>query len=371
MYKEIILAQRKDKVFGDIIRNNNINRILLSFLFVICSIPSNFIFKSFSPLSPLMKFNRRDFLKHGFALGAAFSLTDLSGLFAAEGQAPSLPPQTNLTTSSSGLPHLVAVRDGDRVSMLNKALDAFGGMKTFVKPGQTVVIKPNIGWDTTPDLGANTHPEIVGRLVQLCREAGAKQVSVFDNSCDQWQRTYANSGIEKAAKDAGAILVNGKDESLYRTVEIPRATKLKSVKVHSLILDSDVYINAPVLKHHGGATMTACLKNSMGVIWDRGFWHKNDLHQCISEFYLLKKPTLNVLDAYHPMLRNGPRGKSRDDLVEMKCLIVSPDPVAADAAAAKLLGHQTGDVRYISLAAGLGLGSADLDRLQIQRIQLT
>lgn len=308
-----------------------------------------------------MPLDRRDFLKKGFAFGAAFSFADLSGLFAADA-APAIASKT---------PHLVAVRNGTRIEMLNAAIASLGGMKAFVKPGQTVVIKPNIGWDVVPELGANTHPDIVRRLVELCDEAGAKEISVFDNPCDAWQRTYEHSGIQKALEGTRAKLINGKDESMYRVVTIPGATKLLDVKVHSLVLDSDVYINAPVLKHHSGASMTCAMKNAMGVVWDRRYWHKNDLHQCIAEFQTFKKPALNIVDAYHPMMRNGPRGTNASDVVEMKCLLASTDPVAADAAAAKLLGHQPTDIRYIPIAAGLGLGSMDLETMNIQRLQLS
>lgn len=308
-----------------------------------------------------MPLDRRDFLKKGFAFGAAFSFADLSGLFAADA-APAIASKT---------PHLVAVRNGTRIEMLNAAIASLGGMKAFVKPGQTVVIKPNIGWDVVPELGANTHPDIVRRLVELCDEAGAKEITVFDNTCDAWQRAYEHSGIQKALEGTRAKLINGKDESMYRVVTIPGATKLLDVKVHSLVLDSDVYINAPVLKHHSGAGMTCSMKNAMGVVWDRRYWHKNDLHQCIAEFQTFKKPALNIVDAYHPMMRNGPRGTNASDVVEMKCLIASTDPVAADAAAAKLLGHQPTDIRYIPIAAGLGLGSLDLETMNIQRLQLS
>lgn len=315
-----------------------------------------------------MSIDRRDFLKKGFAFGAAFSFADLSGLFAAD-TPPAAAPAAE-AKNSGGAPHLVAVRNGSRVDMLNAAIAALGGMKAFVKPGQTVVIKPNIGWDVVPDLGANTHPDIVRRLVELCDEAGAKEISVFDNTCDAWQRAYKNSGIEDALAGTKAKLVPSNDESLYRPVTIFNATKLKDAKVHSLVLDSDVYINAPVLKHHGSATMTCAMKNAMGVVWDRRFWHKNDLHQCIAEFQLLKKPALNIIDAYHPMMRHGPRGTNASDVVEMKCLIASTDPVAVDTAAAKLLGYQPADIKYIPIAAGLGLGSMDLDKMNIQRLQL-
>jgi uncharacterized protein (DUF362 family) len=314
---------------------------------------------------------RRDFIKTGLALGAGFSLADLGGLFAAE-----TPPAMGAAIPAGTLPPeaprsvLVAVRDGDRVAMLDKALEALGGIGAFVRPGQTVLIKPNMGWDVPPGRGANTHPSIVSRLVTLCREAGAKSVSVFDNTCDQWQRCYANSGVEQAARDAGAIVVNGKDQTLYRETAVPRGVKLRSAQVHSLVLDSDVFFNVPVLKHHSGSLMTASMKNLMGVIWDRRFYHSTDLHQCIADLLTLRQPTLNIVDAYHPMVRNGPRGKTADDLIELRTLLASTDIVAVDAAAAKLLGHQPADITHVRHGAAMNLGRMDLENLDVRRFKL-
>jgi uncharacterized protein (DUF362 family) len=295
------------------------------------------------------------------------SLVNLKKLFAAEA------PATNASeTLAPGAPKsvLVAVRDGERVKLLDKAMAALGGMEAFVKKGQTVLVKPNIGWDAPPERGADTHPDIVRRVIEMCFAAGAKSVSMFDNTCDQWQRAYANSGIEKVAKDAGAILVNGKDPALYRQVEIPKGKKLRQAKVHSLVLDSDVFINVPVLKNHESALITACMKNLMGVIWDRAFYHRADLHQCIADLLTLKCPTLNILDAYAPMVRNGPRGKSVDDLVEMRTLLASTDIVAIDTAAAKLLNQQPSNVRHIVIGAEMNLGRMDLEKVDIRRFKL-
>lgn len=309
--------------------------------------------------------SRRDFIKTGLALGAALSCPGLTGLFAGESPSPAAPAAPPRKRSV-----LVAVREGERAAMLDRALAELGGIGAFVKPGQTVVVKPNIGWDVPPARGGNTHPELVSRLVTLCLGAGAKSVSVFDNPCDQWQRAYATSGIGPAAEAAGARVVNGKDESLYREIEIPRGVKLHRAKVHSLVLDSDVLLNVPVLKHHSGALMTAALKNLMGVVWDRRYYHNNDMHQCIADLATVVRPALNILDAYHPMVRNGPRGRSDSDTVLMRTLLASTDPVALDAAAAKLLGHEPSAVRHVQLAADLGLGSIDLGAVDIRRIQL-
>jgi uncharacterized protein (DUF362 family) len=263
---------------------------------------------------------------------------------------------------------LVAVKGGEPDVMFDKAIEAMGGMKKFVPKGSKVVLKPNIGWDVPPDRGANTNPKLVAQIIKHCYAAGAKQVTVFDHTCDDWKSTYSNSGIERAAKDAGARVVPGNTESYYQKVTVPNTSKLPNAKVHELILDADVFINVPILKNHGSSKMTICMKNLMGIVWDRGEWHRNDLHQCIADFAAFKKPTLNVVDAYTVMKKNGPRGVSAEDVVTMKSLLVSTDIVAADAAGTKLFGWEPTDIRYIKIAAEKKLGRMDLAQLNIKRI---
>jgi uncharacterized protein (DUF362 family) len=263
---------------------------------------------------------------------------------------------------------LVAVKGGDPVTMFDRAILSLGGMNRYVKPNQTVVVKPNIGWDTAPERGANTNPQLVARIIEHCLSAGAKTVYMFDHTINEWTRTYSNSGIEKASKDAGARIVSGNSESYYHEIPLKNGRVLKKDKVHELILESDVFINVPILKSHGGATLTISMKNLMGVMWDRSYWHNNDLQQCIADFASEIKPTLNVVDAYRVMKRNGPRGVSVSDLVEMKSLIISEDIVAADAAAAKLFGKEPAEVGHIRIASDMGVGTSDLTKLAINRI---
>ena len=263
---------------------------------------------------------------------------------------------------------LVAVKGGEPDVMFDKAMEAMGGMKQFVWKGAKVVVKPNIGWDVAADRGANTNPKLVAQIIKHCYAAGAKQVTVFDHTCDDWKSCYSNSGIERAAKDAGARVAPADTENYYQKVTVEDTTRLPNAKVHELILESDVFINVPVLKNHGGAQLTVCMKNLMGVVWDRKEWHRNDLHQCIADFAAFKKPTLNVVDAYTVMKKNGPRGVSADDVVTMKSLLVSTDMVAADAAATKLFGWEPADIRHIAIAAKKKIGRIDLANLNIKRI---
>ena len=144
----------------------------------------------------------------------------------------------------------------------------------------------------------------VKRIVEHCVKAGAKTVYVFDHTCNNHQRCYANSGIEDAAKAAGATIVPAHAKTYYKDISIAKAEVLKSVKVHEKILESDVFINVPVLKHHGSSHLSVAMKNLMGIVWDRGFYHGNGLHQCIADFCLFRKPDLNIVDAYRVTMRN-------------------------------------------------------------------
>jgi uncharacterized protein (DUF362 family) len=306
---------------------------------------------------------RREFIRKGVGTaafyGAALSLPVYSSVF------------KGFPNSPAGPFDLVAIKGGEPDAMFDQAIQAMGGMGQFVKAGQTVVLKPNIGWDVVPERAGNTNPRLVKRVVEHCFQAGAKKVVVFDNTCDKWNLCYSNSGIEKAVKDAGGNIAPGNTESYYQEVDVPDGEILKKTKVHELVMESDVFINMPVLKSHSSAKLTIAMKNLMGVVWDRMFWHRNNLHQCIADYCTFeKKPTLNIIDAYRVMMKNGPRGVSEADVALMKSMIISPDMVAADTAAAKLFGVEPTDVPYIELADSMGIGTMQLDQLNIHRIIL-
>ena len=164
-------------------------------------------------------------------------------------------------------------------------------------------------------------------------------------------------------------MVTGNDHADYETKTLPGAARLKAPEVFKTVSECDVFINVPVLKHHGGAKMTCAMKNFMGVVWDRPFMHRNNLDRCIADAVLIRKPDLNIVDAYRVMLSGGPTGRSaatrsRTD----KMLLASTDIVAVDTAAARILGVPERELRYLKFGEELGLGSTALDKLRIRRI---
>lgn len=305
--------------------------------------------------------DRRAFFKKGFGasviLGAGLT-GKYENLFAANSYSNNLPFD------------LVAIKGGEPDVMFQKGMDALGGIKTFVKKGRKVVVKPNIGWDVSPERAGNTNPKLVAEIIRQCKNAGASEVYVLDHTCDNWQRCYKNSGIESAVKDAGGKIAPAHTEGYYQEVPIPNGKSLTKAKEHELILGADVFINVPVLKNHSGTRLTITMKNLMGNVWDRGVWHRTDLHQCIADFATFRKPTLNIVDAYNVIKQNGPRGISVEDVATIKSLLISIDMVAIDTAATKLFGMNPSDVRYIQLAADQKVGRMDLENLRIKRITI-
>ncbi|SLM28263.1 conserved exported hypothetical protein [Desulfamplus magnetovallimortis] len=308
--------------------------------------------------------DRRDFLKKaigsGIAAGSTLAFTDFSEvgkLWAA-------------SKESKSAWDLVAVKGGEPDLMFDSAIASLGGMQNFVPKGSRVLVKPNIGWDVPPERAGNTHPKLVGRIVEHCITAGAKEVSVFDHTCDNWRQCYKNSGIEKAVKEAGGKIISGDSEGYYQKISVPMGKRLTETMVHEALLEADVFINVPVLKQHSSSMVTIGMKNLMGVVWDRRYWHRNDLHQCIADFASFRKPDLTVVDAYNVMKRNGPRGVSVNDVVAMKAQVVSTDFLAADSAAAKLFGLEPADIRHIKIASEMKLGQMNLKELSINRIKL-
>lgn len=308
---------------------------------------------------------RRDFLRTALA-GAVAGAVKIEGstILAADKGASTETPND-----------LVAVMGGEPAELYKKGIEAMGGMKRFVKKGQKVVVKPNIGWDKTPEYAANTNPVLVSEIVKDCLAAGASEVVVFDHTCDEWEGCYKNSGIAEAAEKAGAKVAFAHDEKYYREVELPLAVKMKNPKIHEAIIDCDVWINVPILKNHGGAKMTISMKNYMGIVWDRGYLHRHNLQQCIADATTYeKRPVLNIVDAYRIMTQNGPKGKTTDDVQLAKAIFMSTDIVAVDTAATKFFSQyremSLDNIPYLSMAQNVKVGTMDIDSLKVARIKL-
>jgi uncharacterized protein (DUF362 family) len=265
---------------------------------------------------------------------------------------------------SPALPELVVTRGESPRALVRGAIDTLGGIGRFVSRGDVVVVKPNIGWDRAPEFAATTNPEIVGEVVRMCREAGARQVIVTDVSCNDARASFERSGIAAAATAAGATVVLPEPHR-FRTVDL-RGDVLTEWPVLEPFVIADKVINLAIAKHHSLTGVTLGMKNWYGIIGGQ----RNRLHQRINEsladLTAFVTPALTIIDGYRVLMRNGPTGGSPADVEERKTLIASTDPVAADAYAARMFFDLDPlQLPFLRLGEARHLGKTSIDQGRI------
>ncbi len=297
--------------------------------------------------------NRREFIKLSAVMG--LTLTNSLGGF--------------ISNSAASEKSEIAVVQGSSPTKITRAaIDTIGGMKRFISKGDIVVVKPNMAWDRTPEQAANSNPEVVATVVQMCLESGAKKVKVFDRTVNDPRRCYVQSGIADAAKAVGAE-VSHIDHRKFKDVDT-KGSSLKIWPIYTDVLEADKIINIPIAKHHGLARLTMAMKNWMGVMGgSRGAIHQK-LDECIAELAVFIKPTLTVLDAVRILTANGPQGGNLADVKKLDTIIVGLDQVAVDSYGATLFGMKGSDLGYIRIAHQMGKGNMDLSKMNIKRLKV-
>jgi uncharacterized protein (DUF362 family) len=298
---------------------------------------------------------RREFLKTAATAGVVLSIS------------PGLGPLVGVLQAENPA-DLTVVHGSSPAQIVKAAVDGLGGIRKFISRGDVVVVKPNIGWDRTPEYAATTNPEVVATLVRLSLEAGARKVRVFDHSVTDPRRTYKQSGIADAAERAGAE-VSFMNNRKFREIKI-NGQVLKTWPVYTEVVEADKVINVPIAKHHGLSTLTLGMKNLMGVVGgSRGRFHQN-IDDCLVDLAAFIKPSLVVLDAVRILTANGPQGGALSDVKRLDTIVAGRDQVAVDAYGTTLFGMKEGTLGCVRLGQQRRLGSMNIAKLKVKRINL-
>jgi uncharacterized protein (DUF362 family) len=308
--------------------------------------------------------DRRQFLERVAAWSAGASLAtplfDVPSILASE-------------EKPKGQPLLAVAKGKDYETLVTKVLEPLGGIGAFVHKGDRVVVKPNVGWDRSPEQAANTHPDVIKSLVRQCLDAGAKQVLIFDYTCNDSLSCFRRSGIQAAADAIGDSRVRcfpispQTEPARFIPVKIQNGRVVKEFTFYEDALEKncDCYINVPIAKHHSLAKLTLGLKNIMGVIGGiRGRIHQGFAEK-ITDLNLVVRPKLTIIDATRILLRNGPTGGNLDDVKVLDTLLASTDIVVADAYATTLFDMKPKQLASTVAAAKRGLGEMDLAKVKI------
>ena len=310
--------------------------------------------------------SRREFLR-GIAglIGSASLIHGFTTDLIADEDKPALKPRAKRVVKTTC--DLAVAKGSSPALITRKAIEALGGMGLFVKQGDVVVVKPNIGWDRSPAQAANTHPDVVAEIVRLCYAAGARTVKVFDRTCNDPAMCYRTSGIAAAAEKAGGRVSHTIDWK-FIPAAFPEGSAMGRWKLYRDAVECDVFINVPVAKHHSLTRLTLSMKNLMGVCGGlRGQIHWN-IDEKLADLTAFIAPNLTVIDATRILLRNGPSGGRLNDVKAARTVIAGTDPVLSDAYAATLFGIQPRDIGHIKTAELRGIGSADISGAKIRRV---
>ncbi len=261
----------------------------------------------------------------------------------------------------------IAVGDDQSIERMVRAaiggLDAALGMRRFVTGGDCVLVKPNVGFDRAPHLGATTHPEVLRWVIRLCKEAGAARILVADNPIESPDACFAKSGISDVCAAEGARVVLPA-EVHFKTVAIrdrqPDANRGESLGrwsvFHRPLAEATKVIGLAPIKDHNLCSASMNLKNWYGLLGGRRNQFHQAIHNIVSDLAFMVSPTLVIADGTRVMMRNGPTGGRITDVkpggeIGRPTVVASVDPVACDAwCYQKLLGRDPAKLAYLEMA---------------------
>jgi uncharacterized protein (DUF362 family) len=252
-------------------------------------------------------------------------------------------------------------RAGSVQERLRKALDAVGGLSHYIQPGDIVLVKPNVAFDRSPNLGATTHPEIMESLIRmLLVDCRAQEVRVADNPIESPPDCFAKSGIALATERAGGR-VYLPDSNAFRMLHTPGAQLIEDWWFfHRPLTNVDKVIGVAPVKDHNLCHASMGIKNWYGLLGGRRNQFHQDIHEIVSDLSLMMKPTLTILDGTHVLMKNGPTGGDPSNVKPGHTVVAGVDPVAMDAWAYEhLLERGTDYPRYLHKAEEKGSGRVD------------
>jgi uncharacterized protein (DUF362 family) len=295
---------------------------------------------------------------------------------------------------------VAVVRGSSLANMAREALDAFGGAGAFVKPGESVFIKPNFGAvgmvKYNPiNKGDSVKPEIVIAVAEECLKAGASMVTIGEagqvRSWD-WAKVPTLDGTTTVAAEAERLRQAYGDRIRLACLNtetpewdrVPSQTSLGEIEVSSLATRADRVISLPVIKTHRWTGMTGSMKNLFGltsvnryssplVSNMRAQLHDAGLHQVIVDIVGRVRPDISIMDFSIGCEGNGPHvlpgwwGTSVDmrDRLGSWMLLASPDPVALDATSARVISLEPRSVEHLVRAYEQGLGQMLEDKIEL------
>jgi uncharacterized protein (DUF362 family) len=258
---------------------------------------------------------------------------------------------------SKVLPSLAIAHGTEHEKTIRAAITALGGMERFIQKGDVVVIKPNVAFDRPPALAATTHPDALRAVAKLCFEAGATKVIVADNPINSPTGCFLKSGLTAVATKLNLDLM------------YPETNSFAPLSLSGEILKEWTFFNAPFkkatkviglapCKDHNLCHASMTTKNWYGLLGGRRNQFHQHIHSIVSDFALMMKPTLVILDGMNVLMSNGPTGGRLSDVKTMNTIVAGTDMIAVDSYGySHLLERDIAELTYLHKANDRSLGN--------------
>jgi uncharacterized protein (DUF362 family)/Pyruvate/2-oxoacid:ferredoxin oxidoreductase delta subunit len=259
----------------------------------------------------------------------------------------------------------LAIREG-----LIRLLEPLGGIEAFVRPGERVLLKPNLLAGKPPEKAVTTHPAVVREVIELVKGAGGIPLVGDSPGVGSCRRVADKAGLLQVVGETGAEFAE-----FVEPVEVSGSGTFKRFELARPYIEADRVINLPKLKTHEMMTMTCAVKNLFGAVIGtaKAAWHlkagadRELFARMLLEVYLLRKPDLTIVDAVTAMEGNGP---GSGDPRQVGLLLAGVNPVAVDVIAAEVVGIPRKLLYVERMAERLGLDGADRRSVQTAGVPL-
>ena len=321
--------------------------------------------------------SRREFLLRAGATGAliAGSVAVGKALWQPDHFVPGFEAQSGMSLKnykldpSKVLPSMAIAHGTEHENVIRAAMTALGGMERFIQKGDVVMIKPNVAFDRPAALAATTHPDALRAVAKLVRAAGASQIIIADNPINSPTGCFLKSGLRAVA------------DELDLTLLYPESNSFGPLQLDGEILRNWTFFNLPFkratkviglapCKDHNLCHASMTMKNWYGLLGGRRNQFHQHIHSIVSDFALMMKPTLVILDGMNVLMSNGPTGGRLSDVKPMGTVVAGTDMVAVDSYGyTHLLERDLGELTYIHKAHDRGLGNKNWKDVFYKEVQ--
>ena len=269
--------------------------------------------------------------------------------------------------------------DGNNLRQaIERGLEPLGGIKAFVKPGQKVLLKPNLLRRARPEEVVATHPAVVKSVAELVIEAGGKAIigdspgAAMTNTRNTLIKLYRSCGLERVAEETGAELALDTSQEI---VSLPKGKILKRIEIVKYARDVDVIINLPKFKTHCFTLLTGAVKNLFGLVpglikptYHANFPDVDDLSTMLVDLMEFASPALSIVDGVWAMEGDGP---SAGTLRETGMIIAGENPAAVDVVLSRIMGIDPLLISTTRQSVERGLLEKDLSTIEIRGVELS